>query len=71
MHCHLRRCLAIHCLACVAVSCVASHYRYVRGTCLQAVEQLLEVEAKRGEKAYGPDTLAIGIARLQARALPS
>ena len=31
----------------------------------QAVEQLLEVEGRRGEKAYGPDTLAIGIARLQ------
>uniref|UniRef100_A0A7S3QKH8 diphthine methyl ester synthase n=2 Tax=Dunaliella tertiolecta TaxID=3047 RepID=A0A7S3QKH8_DUNTE len=31
-----------------------------------AVEQLLEVESRRGEGAYGPDTLAIGIARLQA-----
>jgi len=32
---------------------------------MQAVEQLLEVEAKRGEGAYGPGTLAVGIARLQ------
>jgi diphthine synthase len=31
-----------------------------------AVEQLLEIEAKRGEGAYGPDTLAVGIARLGA-----
>ncbi|PNW83255.1 hypothetical protein CHLRE_05g233300v5 [Chlamydomonas reinhardtii] len=31
-----------------------------------AIEQLLEVEAARGGGAYGPDSLAVGIARLQA-----
>ncbi|KAI9591615.1 diphthine synthase [Syncephalis fuscata] len=30
----------------------------------QAVEQLLEIEEKRGEKAYTADTIAIGVARL-------
>ena len=34
---------------------------------IQAVEQLLEVETRRKEGAYGPDTLAIGVARLQVR----
>ena len=29
-----------------------------------AAQQLLEVEAKRGGGAYGPDTLAVGLARL-------
>ncbi|GBF93120.1 diphthine methyl ester synthase-like [Raphidocelis subcapitata] len=31
-----------------------------------AVEQLLEVEQSRGDGAYGPDTLAVGVARLGA-----
>lgn len=31
-----------------------------------AVEQLLEVEAKRGEGAYGPETLCVGVARIGA-----
>lgn len=29
-----------------------------------AVQQLLEVEERRGEGAYGPDTLAVGVARV-------
>lgn len=29
-----------------------------------AIEQLLEVEAKRGQGAYGPDSLAVGVARV-------
>jgi diphthine synthase len=29
-----------------------------------AVEQLLEVESSRGEGAYGPGTLCVGVARL-------
>lgn len=29
-----------------------------------AIEQLLEVEARRGENAYGEDTMCIGVARL-------
>lgn len=33
--------------------------------CSQAVEQLLEVEDRRKEGAYGPSTMAIGVARLQ------
>lgn len=33
---------------------------------MQAVQQLLEVEERRGQKAYGPNTLCVGIARLQA-----
>jgi diphthamide biosynthesis methyltransferase len=33
----------------------------------QALEQLLEVEQLRGEGAYGPDTLCVGVARLQVR----
>ncbi|RKP37034.1 diphthine synthase [Dimargaris cristalligena] len=32
----------------------------------QCIEQLLEVEAKRGEKIYTADTLAVGIARVGA-----
>ena len=31
-----------------------------------AIEQLLEVEASRGEGAYGPGTLCVGVARLGA-----
>mmetsp|Transcript_15828 Transcript_15828/g.34147 ORF Transcript_15828/g.34147 Transcript_15828/m.34147 type:complete len:271 (+) Transcript_15828:181-993(+) len=31
-----------------------------------AIEQLLEVEAKRGEDAYSEDSIAVGISRLQA-----
>ena len=31
-----------------------------------AARQLLEVEAARGEGAYGPDTLCVGLARLGA-----
>ena len=29
-----------------------------------ALEQLLEIESSRGEGAYGPDTLCVGVARL-------
>lgn len=32
----------------------------------QAVEQLLELEETRGEKVYGPSTVAVGLARLGA-----
>lgn len=32
----------------------------------QALEQLLEVEARRKEGAYSPETLCIGISRLQS-----
>ena len=35
---------------------------------MQAVEQLLEVEERRGEKAYEADTLCVGISRLQVSA---
>lgn len=31
-----------------------------------AIEQLLEIEESRGEGAYGPDTLCVGLARLGA-----
>ena len=31
-----------------------------------AIEQLLEIEESRGEGAYGPDTLCVGVARLGA-----
>lgn len=31
-----------------------------------AIEQLLEIEESRGEGAFGPDTLCIGVARLGA-----
>lgn len=31
-----------------------------------AVEQLLEIEAKRGEGAYGEDTMCVGVSRLGA-----
>ncbi|CAK0764995.1 diphthine synthase [Coccomyxa viridis] len=31
-----------------------------------AIEQLLEIEENRGEGAYGPDTLCVGVARLGA-----
>lgn len=34
----------------------------------QAISQLLEIEERRGGGAYGPDTLAVGIARLQVGA---
>lgn len=29
-----------------------------------ALEQLLEVEARKGEEVYGPDSLCVGLARL-------
>ena len=29
-----------------------------------ALEQLLEIESNRGQGAYGPDTLCVGVARL-------
>ena len=31
-----------------------------------AIEQLLDIEESRGEGAYGPDTLCVGVARLGA-----
>lgn len=43
----------------------------VAAWCRQAVRQMLEVEAARGEGAYAADTLAVGIARLQVRPVTS
>lgn len=36
---------------------------YVEAPPLQAIEQLLEVEDSKGEKAYDGDTICIGLAR--------
>ena len=44
-----------------------THNTHTLHTHTQAIEQLLEVEAARGGGAYGPDSLAVGIARLQVR----
>jgi diphthamide biosynthesis methyltransferase len=41
------------------------HITQLIGT--QAIEQLLEVEARREEGVYDKDTVCVGVARLQVR----